>query len=131
MKNVTTFALTAALIAGVSASAFAGTITETSATWKAGFSLDDSTHTYSRTVNVDHDTSYKSGSARVVKSTISSTKVPGSFLTENGYELVQVVFDPSQIATASNDQNDAQPAVLDHWQAGYSLDDDGRYYLNK
>lgn len=133
MFKLNTFA--SAVIVGslaFSASAFAGSLTETSSNWKMGFSFDDSTHEYTRTRHVDYDTGYKSGGTRITRTLISDFYVLGSELSENGYELIKVEFDPSQLATAASGNEDMRPKVIDMWKPNYSLDDsDHRYHLNK
>lgn len=131
MTHVKTLALTAALVAGTAASALAGTITETSRTWQPGFYADDAPIGYTRTVEVDYDTGYKAGSARVVKTVTSNLPFDGAAVDENGYEKVVVDFDPSQVATASAGEQTAKPAVVSIWQPGYAADDNGSYYLTK
>lgn len=131
MTQFKTLALTAALVAGTAASALAGTITETSSTWKPGFYADDSAQGYTRTVEVDYDTGYKAGSAYVVKTLTSSLPFEGAYADENGYEKVVVEFDPSQVATAAAGEDASKPAFVKTWQPGYSADDNGYYYLIK
>ena len=67
MKKIATFAFAAAFATVASVSAFAGSITETSSTWKVGYSLDDSgAERYTRTVQVNRDTGYNSTLNKVI-----------------------------------------------------------------
>jgi len=135
MLNISKKSLATALVVGsiaLTGSAFAGSVTESSNTWKAGFSADDGPYQYTRTIHVDADTGYKSGSAYVVRTTNSDFYVAGSTLDENGYEVTVVDFDPSQLETASDGQGDMRPESLGHAAPNYYLDDsDDRYHLVK
>ncbi len=99
-KNLT---LSAAIVGAfaLSTSAFAGSVTEYSDSWKPGFSYQDGANHYERVIHVDRDTGYKSGSTRVTRTIISRDYFPGAEATEQGYERADVVFDPSQVVTAS------------------------------
>jgi len=133
MFNIHKNKLTLALVAGamaLSTSAIAGTITETSVTPKAGFSYNDGSGQYERTMHVDEDTGYKSGSPRVIKSTLSNFHSPGAMKHELGWEKQEVTFDPSNLATASEGKDDMRPKSLPHAAPNYFLDDsDYRYHL--
>ncbi|WP_417820219.1 hypothetical protein [Terasakiella sp.] len=125
----TSFAFGVALIAGA---AQAGTITEYSQTWKPGFyNTDSGPAAYERTVHVDYDTSYKTGSARITRTIQLNSYQEGAELTENGYELVVTEFDPSQVETAAG-QMDDRPLISNIAKPNYFLDDsDNKYHLVK
>ncbi|NVK17134.1 MAG: hypothetical protein HWE30_00410 [Methylocystaceae bacterium] len=121
MKNVTTFALTAALATGLASAAFAGTVTETSNTWKPGFSLVDG-GSYERTVHVDRDTSYNATLKNVVVTEQSDTaKVGFTAVGGNRYERSYVV--KNQNVESKAELSDSRST----WAPGYFLDESGSF----
>ena len=121
MKNVTTFALTAALVTGVASASFAGTLTETSSTWKPGFSLVDG-GSYERTVHVERDNSYNATLRNVVVT-------EGRDTAKAGFEAVDGNrFERSYIV---KNENVPANAEISHsrstWAPGYVLDEAGSY----
>ncbi len=126
----TSFALAASILG---ANAQAGAVTEYSSDWKPGFSRTDRTgvNQYERTVYVEHDTGYKTGNTRVTRTIQLSGYKPGAELSENGYELQVIEFDPSQVETAGESM-DNRPLVSTTAKPGYFLDDsDHKYHLVK
>lgn len=121
MKNVTTFALTAALVTGLASAAFAGSVTETSSTWKPGFYADDN-GLYERTVHVDQDTGYNATLKKYVATEVSHTVKAGfEAVDANRYERSYIV---------KNDNVTDKVEIINSrstWAPGYFLDDNGGY----
>ena len=121
MKNVTTFAFTAALVTGLASAAFAGSVTETSSTWKPGFYADDN-GLYERTVHVDQDTGYNAGLDKV-------QLVERSYVAKEGFEPVGGNwYERSYIVKNQNASASAEvSANRTTWAPGFFLDDNGSY----
>jgi len=130
-KKSLAFAIVASSIA-FTGSAFAGSLTQTSNTWMPGYEFKEDAKHFERTIHVDQDTGYKSGSAYIIKTTISRQAFDGARADENGFERVEVIFDPSQVATASDGNDNMMPKTLNHAAPNYFLDDsDYKYHLSK
>jgi hypothetical protein len=123
MKKIATFAFAAALATVVSVNAFAGTFTETSDTWKPGFSLDDSgAGRYTRTVHVDADTGYNSTLQKVIETQVSSVPQEG-FEAVGGNRFERQVIIVNKGVSSPINMSDTRNT----WQPGYYNDDNGLY----
>jgi len=125
MKRSSLFAVAIAISSAITFGAQAGSVTQTSDTWKPGFTYDDGTKNYLRMTYVHDDTGYYPDSKMMTITKTSSSLKSGYEIDDNGtyFKVVQVPNPKYGTKLVSKTPHEQNERAADH-----SYDDDKEVY---